>query len=84
MNTTLLRLGRRYKGSISFEVPGAPHNITLNPPARSFWHTWSVKWPAIDRDAWCLRGCRLDWHRAMAKAELRKIIAAQGSNSDGS
>lgn len=76
MNTRLLRLGRRHRdGSRQWAVPGAPNAIKMLPAHMSLWGVRSVSWPALDRDgSWMIRGCRLDWHRSVAKNEITKLL----------
>lgn len=68
---------RRFSdGRIDWHVPGAPHAITYR-PNDSRWNAPSLSWPTTDpRDGhWTLRAVRLDWHKGIAKAELRKLLA---------
>lgn len=78
MNTALLRLAQRHRdGTRRWAVPGAPHAVTLTPSHRSFWNAPSLSWPALDSNGfWHRKGVRLDWHRSIAKPEIRKLIAS--------
>jgi len=73
MNTTLLRLATRHRdGCRTWQVPYREQRVIVVPASRSFWPgSMSVSWPTRDGT----RGVRLDWHKSIAKAELRKIIA---------
>lgn len=76
MNTRLLRLAKRTSSGVRlWIVPGAPNALKLVPGRLTVWGVAAVHWPAIDhRGDWCIRGCRLDWHRSLAKSEIRKLI----------
>jgi hypothetical protein len=76
MNTRLLRLARRHSDGVrQWSVPGAPNAVKLVPGRLTVWGIMAAHWPAIDKDGdWIMRGCRLDWHRSVAKAEIRKLI----------
>ena len=78
MNTILLRAARRYSnGTREWLIPGAGNSAKLSP--RSFWgdDVPAFAWPHKDAEGHeVLRKVRLDWHRSIAKAEARKLIAA--------
>lgn len=76
MNAKLLRKATRHRDGVrTWTVPGAPNAVKLVPASKSQWGVPAVFWPALDNDGnWIMRGVRLDWHRGIAKAELRKLI----------
>lgn len=78
MNVTLLRAARRYRdGTRSWSIPGAPNAAKLIPTGKSFWQTApSFSWPHQQPNGdWIMRSVRLDWHRSIAKAGARELIA---------
>jgi hypothetical protein len=81
MNTALLRAATRHAdGTRYWTIPGAPNAAKLVPGNRSFWNVAAFHWPHYEANRatpdWIMRGVRLDWHRSIAKAEARKLIAA--------
>lgn len=76
MDTALLKLARRHtNGTRSWTVPGFGNGVKLI-PKHSFWDAPALSWPHIEADgSEVLRTVRLDWHRGIAKAEIRKLIA---------
>ena len=76
MNDALLRLARRRRnGERQWSVPGMPHAVTATPGRRSFFGTLAVHWPAREASGeWAVRGARVDWHRTVIKAEIRKLM----------
>ena len=80
MDTTLLRMSRRHpNGSRSWIVPGMANSVELI-PRHSFWDAPALSWPHIGPDgSEVRRSVRLDWHRSIAKAEIRKLIGAMRS-----
>jgi hypothetical protein len=75
MNTAILKLGIRGRGHSRYWVLKSGERVTvLGPGAHSFWPAaMSASWP----HGGGRRSVRLDWHKAIAKAELRAIIAAE-------
>lgn len=78
MKTALLRAARRHSsGTRYWTVPGAPNDAKLVPASRSLWPAPAFHWPYFNaaHGAWEIRGVRLDWHRAMAKAAARELLS---------
>ena len=77
MNTALLRMATKdHDGVRRWSVPGAPNQARLVPADKSFWKATAFHWPCPDpKGGWMMRGCRLDWHRGMAKSVARSLIA---------
>ena len=75
MKTRILRMAQKDDNGVrTWIVPGAPHAVKLLPSHASNWGAPSLKWPALDAAGdWTLRGCRLDWHRSMAKQIARDL-----------
>lgn len=77
MNTVLLRAARRHSNGTRFWIiPGMGNATKLSPARHSIWNAPSFSWPCTDNRGEMIRSVRLDWHRAIAKAEARKLIAA--------
>ena len=79
MNTVLLRAALRHpiRGTRTWIVPGFGNVAVLRPSSQSLWDAPSFSWPCLDKDgAEVVRTVRLDWHRGIAKAEARKILAS--------
>jgi hypothetical protein len=78
MNTVLLRTARRSSdGARYWRVPGAPNKAVLLPPSLSMWPgAASFTWPWQNaKGDWVQCTVRLDWHRDIAKAAVRGILA---------
>lgn len=68
----LLRTAKRMPdGSRRWIVPGKPNAVTLRPSTASLWAAPSLSWPHGETQ----RSVRLDWHRSIAKAGARELIA---------
>lgn len=77
MNVNLLRLARRHASGVrAWRIPGAGNAAKIVPASKSWWPgTMAVYWPSVDprNGEECLRGARLDWHKSIIRAELRKL-----------
>jgi len=78
MNTRLLRLAHRYRnGRRDWAVPGYGNPVSLLPPSgegRMAWG-WTLRWPGRDAKGEYVRGVDLDRHRALARNEIRRLLA---------
>jgi len=73
VNTVLLRAAHRDANGVRrWTIPGASNQARLLPASLSQWPAPSFSWPHGD----VVRGVRLDWHRNIAKAAARELIAA--------
>lgn len=74
MNTVLLRAATRSPdGTRTWAIPGHPLGpAQLVPAVSSIFGAPAFHWP----HGATLRGVRLDWHRSIAKAAARELIAA--------
>lgn len=76
MNTAILKLGLRGRRGLRYWVLKSGQRVTVLDGTMSMWPgAMSASWPHQGGR----RAVRLDWHRAIAKAELRAIIAAENA-----
>lgn len=82
MDATWLKIARRHNrsGVRSWTVPGFDNAIRLAPGRSSMFGAAALHWPCRDAQGHQqVRGVRLDWHRSIAKAEIRRLIAEADS-----
>ena len=75
MNTSLLRLARKYKGVRRWDVPGFANVAKIVPAGRGprGWGA-SFYWPARDEEGELQRGVDLNRYQALARHVARELL----------